>query len=260
MTMLKEEPKTKATPEEHTDLIQSTSEEVEKLTKAKAFKLARKLIDDTEFNYFRLGGVLAVIHSNEYWKGDGHESFKDFVDAEFGMHPRKALHLISIYTNLVNSGVEWDSVKDVGWTKLKEIASLLTPENVEEWVQRAKDLTTLQLIEYIRAMNAGAEEGEPQETKATTVSTLTFKVHEDQKETIKKAVEKGRVDYGTEFDSVALENICLLYIGDNMPKAAPAKDAPQPTLLDLMKGKTPEEVLGVFEEVFPDVELEATLP
>jgi hypothetical protein len=47
-----------------------------------------------------------------------------------------------------------------------------------------------------------------------------YHLHEDQLETIQLALEKARLEGGSDFDSVALERICLGYIswGTAVPK------------------------------------------
>lgn len=239
------------------DLIVKTAKEVEGLKEDKAFKLVPQLLDSIDHDYFKLGGVLAVIQSNGWFMDKGFENFKSFVETESGIAYRKAMYLIGIYNGLVESGVKWDQVQHLGWTKLKELASFLTPENVEEWVALAENMTVIQLQEHIKAQSAGDSavgEGDEAATEAVKTTTITFKVHTDQKETIKEALVKCKHETGTDSDAVAIEHICLDFLGGS------SKLAKIPTIKELMKGKSAEEVLGVFGEVFPDVEISASLP
>ena len=81
---------------------------------------------------------------------------------------------------------------------------------------------------------------------------MTFKVHEDQKITIKEAVAKARLEAQTEYDGVAIEAICMNYLaGGNVTK-------PQ-SLVKVMAMYSPEEVLTALEEAFPDLEVVAKL-
>ena len=57
-----------------------------------------------------------------------------------GSQGRKARYLISIYDNLVTKMIPWEKVSHLGWTKLKDLAPVLTPENVDEWVAKAEKL------------------------------------------------------------------------------------------------------------------------
>lgn len=238
------------------DLIVKTAKEIENLKEEKAFKMVPSLLDNIDHDYFRLGGVLSMINGQGWFMDKNYENFRAFVESEAGIQYRKAMYLIEIYNGLVESGVLWDQVKSVGWTKMKEIARIITPENVTEWVDLATNMTTLQLQEHIKQKTAGdsakGEGKDLEEVKKTT--TMTFKVHTDQKTTIREALVKCKHETGTDVDSVALEHICLDFLGGDH------KLAKVPSLVEFMKSKSVEEVLEAFGQVFPDVEIEATLP
>ena len=238
------------------DMIVKTAHEMENLKEDRAFTLVPKLLDNIDHDYFRLGGVLSKVQAEGWFMNKGHETFRAFVEAECGIQYRKGMYLIEIYNGLVESGVAWDQVKHLGWTKLKELANILSPENVEAWVGVAENLTVLQLIEHIKESTKGenASNSPEKTTKASDTTTMTFKVHSDQKATIREALDKAKHESGTEFDSVALEAIALDFLGGE------SKLKTQPTLKELMAGKSAEEVLEAFGEAFPDVTLEATLP
>lgn len=91
-------------------------------------------------------------------------------------------------------------------------------------------------------------------TTDNKTTTMTFKLHEDQKATVREALEKAKHESGTTVDTVALEAIALDYLGSGSKLKA------IPTLKELMEIKSAEEVLQIFSEVFPNVSLEATLP
>lgn len=240
------------------DLIVHTAHEIENLKEDKAFKLVPQLLDSTALSDFKLGGVLSVIQAQGWYMDRGFENFRAYVEGECGINYRKAMYLIAIYNGLVESKIAWEKVKHLGWTKLKELASILTVDNVDDWVAQAESMTVIQLQEYIKAQSAGTATGTGETSKNTgevkKVVTITFKAHEDQKQTIREAVDKAKHELGTDVDTVALEHICLDFLGGQ------SKLANAPTLEEMMKGKSAEEVLQAFGEVFPDVELTAELP
>ena len=238
------------------DLIVKTVHEVENLEPNKAFDLVPKLLNSIDQDYFKLGGVLSVIQAQGWYMDRGYESFRAFVEGECGMHYRKAMYLISIYNGLVESGVEWNQVKHIGWTKLKELASILTPDNVAEWVAAAESMSVLQLQEYIKSKTEGvaSDDTKAAEADVKKTTTMTFKLHDDQKQVVREALDKAKHETGTEYDSVALEHIALEFLGGT------SKLKSMPTLKELMQGKSPEDVLQIFGEVFPEVELTAELP
>lgn len=236
----------------HADLIATTAHEVENLSREEAYALVPTLTDGVDFSYFKLGGVLAVMQHHDWWKDDGFDNFRQFIEAKFGIQYRKAMYLIGIYGSLVESGVPWSKLAGIGWSKVKEIAAILTLDNVDEWVERAKELTVLQLHEAVKKAQAGTLAKTDEEPAESGVTTFTVKVHPDQKETIAKAVEKAMKEAGTEFKGVALEAICLNYLsGAKVSKPKP--------LTELMKGYEYEQVLKAFAEVWPDIDLTVTI-
>lgn len=240
------------------DLIVSVVHEVENLAKHgdKALKMVSVLLDATEKDYFRLGGVLSVIKVHGLYMDKGYAVFKDFVTSEMPMVGyRKAMYLINIYDWLAESGIRWAQVKQLGWTKLKELAPIVTTENVEEWVALAEGMTVLQLIDQVKAHIASTKSSDnlSAPVQESQTSTMTFKVHKDQRATIAAAIEKAMGETGTTVSTVALEYIALDFLGGSTKVAAPS-------LVDQMKGKSIQEVLDALQTVFPDVDLTVTVP
>lgn len=237
------------------DQIALISTEVENVKEDKAFKMIPVLLEDIDRNQFKIGGLLSKINAEGWYQDKGFETFKAFVEASYGMKYRKAMYLIDIYNSLVEAGIPWDKVKHLGWTKLVEIIKHLTLENVDEILLSIDGMTTDQIKAFIVQKTKGtASKGEVNAAKnVKDITSMTFKLHKDQKETVREALDKCKHETGTEHDNVALENICLNFLGGESKVVAV-------TLADLMKGKSAEEVLGIFGEVFPDVEVSATLP
>jgi hypothetical protein len=234
------------------DLILDTAHYVENLTKDAALDALRSVVETQGTNNFQMGGLLQRIYEMGWWDNGIYQNFKEFVEKEYGVGFRKAAYLMTIYSGLVNSGIKWEQVEVLGWTKLRELVAILTSDNVEEWVEKAKGMTVLQLIEHIKVEKAKAlpeKEGKVQEvTEVAKVSTKTFKLHEDQLETVTTAIEKAKEDGNTEFDTVALEYICLRYLSDDLGKAVTTTKTK--TLEQLMQDAGPEKVKDVFMEVF----------
>lgn len=250
---------TKAAVKSDTDVLTSVAQEVETLSQKKAFELVNELIDSGGVNDFRLGGVLARVQSQSETEGgeewlDGHASFKELLDKKFNLQYRKAMYLIEIYTNLVEKQIPWDAVSSVGWTKLKDLSKVLTQKNVDAWVKRAEKLTVMQLQDVIRkSQNKG---GDASEKETSAVTTMTFKLHPDQKDAIREALDKAKKESHTDVDTVALHNICQAYLGNSIEMEIKGngedKTAPKP------KGKAKliswynERAAALFEEIKAD--------
>ena len=251
------------------DLIVNVSHEVENYTKDKAITTVKTLSEDIEFSYFKVGGILNRINEEGWYAEDGFAKFSDFVEATFGIKRTKAMYLINIYNGLLTSGVAWEDVKGVGWAKLKEIVSVLTKKNVKGWVKKANDMTVLQLTEYVKQHKAGEGGGSDADgdSGVPTVSSMTFKLHGDQKEVVIGALDKAKTESKTEHNNVALESICMDYLaGPSAPTTdkaeAPAKDA-DPSLDALktyMENFNYIQVLETFEKVWPDIDVTVAEP
>lgn len=239
------------------DMIQETATSIELIDAESAMKLIPELVNNIELSFFKVGGLLCRVQEEGWWKDTGHETFKAYLDAEHGLGYRKAMYLIDIYRHLVDSGVKWEQVKNVGWTKLRLIAPLLTQENVETWATRAEGMTTIQLEEYIKAMKNTGEGSDTTSSSTTSdVSSKVFKLHTDQREVIEAALDKCKHEKSTEHDNVALQYICEEYLNAASGKKSTSKKV-EPA--ELFKNMGVEAVLAVFGEVFPDVDLEVTM-
>ncbi len=238
-----------------TDVFVLAVQEISKLSAEEAIAGVSALLDAADQNYFRIGGTLSAIAAQKFYKVAGFENFNEFVEAIYGMKRRKAQYWIQIYDDLIDSGVPWNKIKDVGWTKLRDLAAMLTPENVDEWVQRALNSTRLQLREAIAKTKAGslATSGiTPTNGEKSSVTKFCVTVHDDQKTLIKEAIEKARVEANTEFDGVALEGICMNYLAGGV--------STKPTALTaVLEEYSPEEALTAVESVFPEFEITAKL-
>jgi len=231
------------------NLIADVAAEVEGLSKTKALNLAASLSDNIEANYFKLGGVLKVISDNGWF--EGFDSFDDFVVEKFGFAGRKARYLMQIYTDLVTNSIPWEKVAGLGWTKLKDLAPILTLENLDEWVEKASACTVAEL----QALLAGAPKEKADGKTTDDIQTIKFKLKNDQVETVNHALAKAKGEVGTEFDNVAIENICALYLSGNAGSLVPEGD-----LEALMQAAGWQQALTVFGKLFPEIDLEVSLP
>ncbi|MEG1728161.1 MAG: hypothetical protein RR280_01275 [Bacteroidaceae bacterium] len=194
------------------DLFMQTATEIEGLTKAKALAEAVKLHTAVDSTYFRLGGILAKILENKWF--DDHETFGEYVEETFGFKERKARYLIEIYVELVNQRIPHEKVSILGWTKIKMLAKHLDVNNVDEWVERASNLSVRELEAVLKAQEGGeGEEGEDKNTETkNSVKKMTFQCHPDQVDAVNAALAHAKAEKDTEFDNVALEHICNSYL------------------------------------------------
>jgi hypothetical protein len=246
------EQKTKTAKAKTGNVFLDVAAEIENLTKTKALNMADRLVEDLDSNSFRLGGVLKVIKENGWF--EGHASFGAFVSDKYGFQERKAAYLIDIYEHLVTKQIPWEKVQGLGWTKLKDLARYLTPENVDEWVAKAMPLTVSQLQAMLKGHVEGGEGVESAKT-TSDVQTMKFKMKNDQIATVQNALAKAKAESGTEHDNAALEFICAGYLGGTV--ATPKVEADP---LKLVKEWGWKKTLEAFGEVFPKVDVQVTPP
>lgn len=233
--------------EQNANLIEAIAHEVETLSKPKALATADKLAEDIDTNSFRLGGVLKVIQDNSWY--DGHETFFAFVQERFGFKERKTKYLMGIYTHLVQNQIPWEKVQHLGWTKLKNLALILTQDNVDDWVSKVEKLSYSEMMALIKA-DAGDGVGEKKEGTTTASNgdqTIKFKLHADQYDTVTQALSKAKGESGAEYDSVALELICTGYLGN--ASSLPADASVNPT--EVIKALGWEATLNLIGELWP---------
>jgi len=254
------------------DVFLDVAKEVENLNQEKAFALVHDLSEGVDKSNFRLGGILAHIQDKSNEEGgeawlNGKANFKELIELEFGLHYRKAMYLVEIYKALVENQIPWDTVKDVGWTKLIWLSKILTAKNAESWAKKAMKMTVTQVIAAVKKQIKPGSEAK--ETK-----TLTFKVHEDQAEAITSALSKAKEETKTEYDTVALYNIAQGYLGNSVEiktvggeAEAPAEEAGEAKepakklsakaekVVGLMAAAAANYVLETYREVAPDTDI-----
>jgi len=99
----------------------------------------------------------------------------------------------------------------------------------------------------------GSGEGEKTAKTSSDVIKMAFKLKADQADIVQQALAKAKGELHTDFDSVAIENICAGYVGGVTQVAkVPSLDE----LIEQMGGFEP--FLGKIADKFPDFEIVVT--
>lgn len=226
--------------------IQKDATEEVKAWSLKIRKRARELAHDLEHGYLELAEILYHVYDKTedgdrrgppLWKSWKFKSFGDYVDQELGFSLRKAQRLRLIWFRLEVELKNLDpDVKDrickLGWSKVRELARVLTISNAEEWLQKAEQMSFVQLEDTIRkyvedlkkARREAALQGadpktvdpgvpEPEETE-----WLHFKLFPEQAQTVDQAMSRAADLSGKlEVDKKGhlLELICTDFVATN---------------------------------------------
>lgn len=253
------------------DLLTTTAHEIENLCAERAHALVAELGETSDYNAFKLGGVLARIHS-ERWYED-HGDFKTYVQDVHGFSVSKAFYLVNIYKSVVELGLAWKDLKPVGWSKLKELAAIITKDNAAEWLARAAapDMTVLRLHALVKAArdgDGGSGQGLLGGGAGAASHKLAFKLHDDQAEIVKAAIDKAKGVSGTAHDSAAIEYIAQDFLANaEKMKAAgaalgparaiePAQAEPaQAEIIQHLRKIGLEAALALVDLAFPDANI-----
>ena len=184
-------------------------------------------IEEIETAYLRLAELLHRVYSERMWEKWGFDTFEAYIEADLPFKRRKVFYLISIwdwFAVKVGDQAVLDKVKTLGWSKLRELVGVVTPENVDEWVKKANEVSCRELAELCRkALDdrlAGDEaplpslDHEAVERKRT--KTLAFTLYPDQLETVEQALEIASVMAGSEKKGYLLSVICLEFAAQNL--------------------------------------------
>jgi hypothetical protein len=252
------------------DPIQGTERQVLDLREEAAATRVKELVESTRRDLFELGGVLSLIREREWFRGQRlgeHTSFKDWAEAE-GLRPRKALYLASAFDRLVKSGASRGTLEDVGWAKLWELAPVLTPDNLEEWVGKTHGVTFEQLTEEVKRARRDARDG--RDSRRANRKERLFRLYPDQHRALELALEQIKEELRIQDDNTALEWICQSYLACGMvvrrdplelPDAPACRGALREVLQVLKQLSSSDHnawvpLVEAFTEVFPEADID----
>lgn len=214
---------------------------------------ARNLAREVDTSYMKLASILWEIYDTPcdgkngppvYTKW-GYKTFTEYAESELGIPGRKAEHFKNIWKKLaiddgglVLTKVLEDRLIRLGWSKVRELVAVLTPQNAEEWIGRAEQSNYMSLAaavakarETLRAAaDRAASIGEdPQEAKQaakdttlpppTNVVAKTLYFYDGQWDNVALAIQKARTIASARNDKqnegYLLDLICTEFLATN---------------------------------------------
>ena len=113
--------------------------------------------------------------------------FDKKVEKKFGIKRRKARYVLQIADKLKKSELAWEKVQHLGWTKLKELALIITKENVDEIMKKLADANIDTVKKFVRQYDGDSKQVvEPVKTMLLTLSPAQY-------DAIKKTLERIKV-------------------------------------------------------------------
>lgn len=204
----------------------------------KPAELRKAIIDadkDMETNHIRLAELLYTAYHKDFyvqWGYDeGKKGFETFCSTEMNTGYRKAMYLVEVWEAMKNLSISKRDAVSLGWTKLKDIAAVATKETVEEWIKKAKEMSTRDLTEAVKITRRSDTSG----GGVPSVTTMTLKMSESEANIIMEAIEEAKKVTESDNAVVALEMICQDWMQEK-------GSSPERTTI--------EDIIGYVKEVY----------
>ena len=171
--------------------------------------------NNVEGAYWRLATALFNVWNENAYEDWGYTSFPDYVDNELSMQRRKAQYLVAIagwFGDQSESVQQW--VKELGWTKARELVGIVDETNADEWRDVAESSS-------LRELTTAVKEAKSEMTEDETPSVLikpkhkSFALFEDQMGNVNSALDKAKTLANSTKDGHALDLICTEYLSQN---------------------------------------------
>jgi len=188
-------------------------------------------------NFFVLSEKLYQVYQETLFIKWGYGTFKDYVESEISFKLRKAQYYVKIWSWFGNLPEEVrDKVIPLGWSKIRLLVGIVNEDNVDEWVEKASDMSVIQLeLDAKKYLAQLKQSGEPIPPETKSVTRMTFQVFDEQKEVVDAALELAKGMSNSDKKGNLITLICQDFCSSN------SADKPSPGVLL----KRMEDMLGV---------------
>lgn len=164
-----------------------------------------------------LGELLFEVAENGYHKawpnpetGKPFETFEEYVQIELNMQKSKAHYLKKIYkVFVVDLALPTDTLRDIEWSKAKELTDVVTKENASELLAKVKSLSVRQVKDMVAQLKgkpapSAAAPSTPDESKVRMV----FQLAPEQAENVQNALKVAESMTASAVPANNLDLIC----------------------------------------------------
>jgi hypothetical protein len=152
--------------------------------------------------YYELGGLLREVFHRQYYLELGFDHFEDYLRETLEFSRRKAFYLMSIWEKASELNISPKKLRRIGWTKMKEIVRVATPEDLTVWLARAEQLTTQELQALITQNEAANE----------VPKAFTIYFYNGQREIFERALQLAGLLTGSESKAYQAEMIAAEFL------------------------------------------------
>lgn len=163
-----------------------------------------------ETGYIDLAKLLSEAYHREFYSSWGFNTFEEYCAAELDVQYRKAMYFVEIWDKVKSLNLPQGKVAKLGWTKMKDIAAVITAENAKEWMEKAEKMTSRELTEAVKIIRTKDTKG----TAVPVVTRMALVMSEAEATIILEAIEEAKKLCNSDNIVVALEMICQDWLSD----------------------------------------------
>lgn len=183
------------------------------LTEAEKTALREEVVaakDAVEDGYWTLATKLEKVYELSLFVEWGYEDWPSYIEGELDLNIRSVQYMISIASHFGQMDEEIQAwVKEIGWSKAKELVKRVTPENWKEWRAKIAGKTVRQITDMLKADADLAKSSKTEsEDSGEKPQRMAFALFAEQAATVKQAVEQCKADANTDKDGHAITLIC----------------------------------------------------
>jgi hypothetical protein len=197
------------------------------VTQEESASIRKQLVElktRVESTYLEIGRLLADVRDKvtaggkPLWKTWGFDTFDRYCEEELGFRERKGFYLLSVYKSTLEGPLTSKAVEKLGSTKALILAPLatkgiMTKDNSEEWVEKAKESTTDELRSMVKLATEEsakrAESGGKKQTAPEEIQIFRVGLYKDQWDNLQVALKKAEALTGSDKIPWLLDCVCL---------------------------------------------------
>ena len=157
-----------------------------------------------EESYIDLARLMSEAYHKEFYAEWGHATFEAYCQDELDIKYRKARYFVDIWDKVKSLDLPHDRVAKLGWTKMRDIASVIDEKNAKEWLEKAENMTTREVEEAVKISRKKDTSG----SSVPVFVTMTFRMSETEANVITEAMSEAKKLCESSEDVTALEMIC----------------------------------------------------
>lgn len=182
--------------------------------KMERFEIVREWIKEAqsriETGYLDLCKLMSEAYHNDYHQQWGFDTFTDYAEKELDMKLRKAEYFVNIYDTVKKLQLPEAEVKELGWTKMKDLVRVITEENAKEWLKKAKKMSSRELTDAVKV----STRSDTSRVQPPKVTTLKFVMGEVEASIIMDALNEAKAMVESDDPVIALEMICQDWLSE----------------------------------------------